>query len=109
MSRGISTERRTRCAEKIREWWGTQSAGSIANRLNCSAADVKALAEELGLGPNVRPPKPPAPSRPRGFTHEQVAWALGAGQSLEAALILGICGLLPGYPADKAAVGRGVA
>lgn len=111
MSRGISTERRTRVEIIVRSWWGKRSTGSIAHMVNLAVPELTMFAVEIGLGPNTWVPKPapPAPSRPRGFTHEQVAWALGAGPSREAALILGICGLRPGYPADKAAVGRGVA
>lgn len=106
----ISPERAARIEACLRERWGRASTSSIGNTFNVTTDVVIAVAERLGLGPNLweAPGPVPAPLPPRGFTRAQVKWARAA-RTPEAALILGIVGeLAPQFPRDPAAKGVGV-
>jgi hypothetical protein len=122
MTHGGLTPRRERV---VRDRWATSSASGIAKELNVPVVDVERWALVLGLPPAgsdatltrgeaaglaMRRAAAMAPPRPRGWTAAEVDGLRAAAAAephlwRDLALMLGMLGRLPGYPADAAARG----
>lgn len=61
----------------IRDRWPYSKPADIATHVAMPVAKVRAIAAELGLPDERKPVEAPAvPSRPRGYTAAEIAWAM---------------------------------